>query len=282
MTTLPPAIYERLKQSTVAIALMKPDKSGAPFTILGSGFCVDSRGIVVTCRHVQEAVVHPESLRRLKEGIESKEARQFDDLQAYQPHALFYHPEVRDGNLAVFPVPVEAVVVFTDYDLALMRLKRHTAFSKGYPFLEVLEYSEVQETMPVGICGFPLGNYLYEQLGTVGSSFTAGTLSSISPIRGVPKEHVKAFQLNAAATYGNSGGPVFSPSNGKVFGVLQGGVAQHNGDIYQGLTRAEPVYQVFRNGGMDRVMTIRHPDDKTKPKQRMKKPKTRSRLGTRP
>jgi hypothetical protein len=80
-------------------------------------------------------------------------------------------------------------------------------------------------------------------------------ISSIIPIHGVPRDHLTGFQLDLTATNGNSGGPVFSVPSGKVFGVLQRGV-QHpeSGDIVQGITKAEPVYPVFENGLIERLL----------------------------
>jgi S1-C subfamily serine protease len=106
----------------------------------------------------------------------------------------------------------------------MLRVLPHTAFPSGYPALESEDYEAVTEGDEVGTCGFPLGNYLHEQLGTVTSSFTTGVISSIISSPGVGKEVVKGLQLGLTATHGNSGGPMFSLASGKVFGVLQRGV----------------------------------------------------------
>ena len=71
-------------------------------------------------------------------------------------------------------------------------------------------------------------------------------ISSIIPAPGVARENVTGFQLDATATNGNSGGPVFSLTSGKVFGVLQGG-AMHPDGYPIGLTKAEPIYPLFEN-----------------------------------
>jgi hypothetical protein len=46
---------EKVKKATVAVAYLNAADSDEPFTILGSGFCIDPTGIVITCRHVVEA-----------------------------------------------------------------------------------------------------------------------------------------------------------------------------------------------------------------------------------
>ena len=50
-------IYNKVKKATVAIAAINKEKAKEPFTIIGSGFCIDSEGIIITCRHVIEAMM---------------------------------------------------------------------------------------------------------------------------------------------------------------------------------------------------------------------------------
>jgi len=96
---------------------------------------------------------------------------------------------------------------------------------------------------------------LEQQIGTVTSSFTRGMISSIIPLAGVPKDQVKGFQLDLTATNGNSGGPVFSIASGRVFGVLQGGVVHPANRLpVQGLTVATPVYPIFDNDLVNRLL----------------------------
>ena len=109
--------------------------------------------------------------------------------------------------------------------------------------------------MDVATCGFPLGNHLFEQLGTVTSSYTRGILSSIVPAAGVALEYLDGFQLDLTATFGNSGGPVFSWATGKVFGVLQGAPVDTAGNAVHGLARAEPVYKIADADRVQRLLT---------------------------
>ena len=46
----------RIKKATVALVLHHPGHGAQqPFTIVGSGFCIDPKGLVVTCEHVLSA-----------------------------------------------------------------------------------------------------------------------------------------------------------------------------------------------------------------------------------
>lgn len=239
-------IYAAVKRGTVVIVMKFPDRLPArPFAIIGSGFCIHSEGVVVTCEHVFRSFVDPASYQRVMEAVKADTVQPFPELAAARPHALFLGG-VQGGEVIMFLVPIENATTKTNYDLALLKLQKHSAFAQGYPTLPIADYSELHEMMEIGICGFPLGEALHDQLGTVTSSFTKGMISSIIPAPGVAREHLKGFQLDATATNGNSGGPVFSLATGKVFGVLQSG-AMHPGGYPIGLAKAEPVYPIFEH-----------------------------------
>jgi S1-C subfamily serine protease len=122
------------------------------------------------------------------------------------------------------PVGVSDAVSKTDFDLTVFKLHKHPAFPDGFPTVAVADHGELHEKMEIATCGFPLGDSLQDQIGTISSSYTQGRISSIIPVADVPVERLKGFQLDMTATNGNSGGPVFSLETGHVFGVLQAGV----------------------------------------------------------
>src|SRR5262249_1182880 len=178
------AISTKIKAATVAIGLLQENAPGCPFVIAGSGFCVDGDGIVITCRHVVECF-NKRTFAEIVKNLPSGQPSGFE-MEGAQPHVFFFHPEKSAKQLWVFPVPVEAGSGMTDdFDLAVVRLNRHTAFGNGYPTLELADYEEVYEGAECGTCGFPLGGGLREQLGTQTSSFTFGRLSSVLPVQGV-------------------------------------------------------------------------------------------------
>jgi S1-C subfamily serine protease len=78
--------------------------------------------------------------------------------------------------------------------------------------------------------------------------------SSVIPAHGVPLPYLKGFQLDLAATCGNSGGPVFRYDSGKVFGTLERGVVGRDGKLIQGLCVAAPVYPVFEHDTVNRML----------------------------
>jgi hypothetical protein len=88
----------------------------------------------------------------------------------------------------------------TDFDLAIVRVLPLTALPGGYPFLKIEPYEDISEGDDVATCGYPLGNFLFEQIGTITSSFTRGSISSIVPSQGILQAHLKMLQLNPTAT----------------------------------------------------------------------------------
>ena len=245
-------IYNDIKKATVAIVLFHPERMPeCPFTIIGSGFCVHEKGLIVTCEHVFKSFFNQEDHQKAM----NKKDGEISGLRGSVPTVIFFGTEPMGKEILVFSVPVTDAVAVKGYDLALLKVPVHKEFSKGYPILKIAEYSELHETMEIGTCGFPLGNILQQQLGTITSSFTKGMISSIIPAPHIQKEYLKGFQLDLTATNGNSGGPVFSLSNGHVLGVLQGGaVHPDDGRPVQGITKAEPIYPLLENNLFERLL----------------------------
>ena len=242
-------IYKKVKKATVVIAVINKGEAEEPFTIFGSGFCIDSEGIIITCRHVIEAMMSKTVSQQLEKIPQEKKDNQIhilDLVRVITPYAIFYDTVSRKNELLAFPIQAKHIVTKTNSDIAGLSLWPHLAMQKGFPYLEIEEYSNISEGDEVGICGFPLGNYLRRQLGTVTSSFNKGIVSSIIPNPNVPLKHLTGFQLNITATNGNSGGPVFLLSSGKVFGVLSCAPVNSSGNIVHGIVKAEPIYNILR------------------------------------
>src|SRR5208337_24121 len=170
-------LLTRVKKATVAIAYLNAKGSHQPFTIIGSGFCIDPSGIVVTCRHVLEGFMAKPIAQQIAEASRPKIPDGLVPVspgQTVVPHAVFYDTDRSSEHIVAIPVPTQNASAKIDKDLAALELLPHTSFQEGYPFLEIEDYRELQEGDEIGVCGFPLGNYLFEQLGTVTSSFTKG------------------------------------------------------------------------------------------------------------
>lgn len=246
------SIYNSVKAATVAIAVMHPegpDNAGRSHSIIGSGFCIHSDGIIVSCSHVIKPFYN--TIIQLTKNNETIAHEMKDPLL----QVIFFGKDIVNNHIQLTFLPIVDVFLSGDScDLSVIKVKAYSD-TGGYPTLEICDYKDIHEMMDVATCGFPLGSSLYDQIGTFTSSFTKGMISSIIPAPNVKKEFLKGFQLDMTATNGNSGGPVFCLKTGKVFGVLQGGVVHPgNGQPVQGLTKAEAIYPILESGLVDLLL----------------------------
>jgi S1-C subfamily serine protease len=252
-------IFARVRRATVGLVLFHPDERSKPYTIIGSGFCVDVAGVIVTCQHVVSAFMRrsiPDQVASIAPEKRNSQLNRIGGVEIVAPYVVFLTPGQVAHKIQAFLSRVDQVIARTDYDLALVRALAHPALPNGYPTLEIQPYVELSEGDEVATCGYPLGDFLFEQIGTITPSFTKGSISSIIPVSGIPQEQLKLFQLNLTATYGNSGGPVFSTTSGKVFGVLRGGIQDRQSNILPGLSRAEPVYPIANSHDIDLIKSF--------------------------
>ena len=244
-------ISDSIKNATVAVirrpAQPTPER---PFKIIGSGFCVHPDGIVMTANHVFQSFLkdqhHKSVLARVGEGV-----------HVPTPIAVFgvlFCGGAKGSNVFMHEAVPSEVGIVNDFDIAIFKIRKHEAFPDGFPTLDVADYADLHEMMDVATCGYPFGDFLWNQVGSVTSSFTKGTMSAILPAQGIAREHLSGFQLNLLSAPGNSGGPIFCPVTGKVFGVLQGGPVDPKGNPILGLTTAEPVYPAFDQGVIEKLL----------------------------
>jgi hypothetical protein len=245
-------VSDSIKRATVAVIQRPANPTPQrPFKIIGSGFCVHSAGVVLTCDHVFQTFLkdqhHKSVLERVGEGV-----------HVPAPISIFsilFCGGAEGSKVWMHEVVPTEVGKVNDFDIVTIKLREHPAFTDGFPVLELAEYTDLHEMMDVATCGYPFGDFLWNQVGSVTSSFTKGTMSAILPAQGIAREHLTGFQLNLLSAPGNSGGPIFCPATKKVFGVLQGGPTDPKGNPILGLTTAEPVYPAFDQGLVEKLLS---------------------------
>ncbi len=103
-------------------------------------------------------------------------------------------------------VPTEVGIV-NDFDIAVFKIRKHEGFPDGFPTLQTAEYSDLHEMMEVATCGYPFGDFLWNQVGSVTSSFTKGTMSAIlseQKYGGSNPERVSIFMEDGHANLGDA------------------------------------------------------------------------------
>ena len=251
-------MFPEIKKATVALVHATLDRTAnnpenMPYTIHGTGFCIDPRGVIVTARHVMESFMSQSSVDSIASTAEVGDAEGTHHTQIEQvtPFAVIPMGQVGPTHTGFAMITPDIGMGLTDCDLGMMRLRPHGAFPDGYPYVPLAEFNELVEAIEVGTCGFPLGNDLQTHFGTITSSFSRGILSAIIPVPECDEENVQGFQLNLNSNPGNSGGPVFSWDTGRVFGVLVSGLERAGAST--GLTKAEPIWKVDRFGAIEKL-----------------------------
>ena len=186
-----------VRPSIVAVGTSSPS-GNPPATFLGTGFAVADGRYIVTNAHVI-----PKKLK----------------ASANEKLAVF---SGRGQNFVTYEA--QRIAEDTKHDLALLLIT-----SGSLPPLRLGNTGDVREGDNIAFTGFPLGT----RLGLYPVTHR-GMVSSIAPIA-VPRRGSQqldsttiaqlrnpydVFQLDATAYPGNSGSPIYSPTNGRVLGVI--------------------------------------------------------------
>ncbi|MCD4741661.1 MAG: serine protease [Desulfobacteraceae bacterium] len=139
----PISIFQRVKSATVAIAMVQKEmvnmQTEVPYEIIGSGFCIDPLGIVITCRHVIDAFMSKSIGEQISEAksrssISKNEIIPISPGRTAVPFALFYDTTVSKGQLVVSAVGGGNIMALEDYDIAVMYLGLRPGGKKNIHF----------------------------------------------------------------------------------------------------------------------------------------------------
>lgn len=191
-------VFERARRATVAFGVIETNKKGERVPkITGSGFAARMEpGMVVTAKHVLSRdnlmLLVPKAVTKNSAG--DLEAN-YDFVAVAQAHAVMKHD--------VFDV---AALIFPNLTFSLSRSLS----------LDAGASPSIGQT--VATCGWPYGWTLQQLGGAIPTaSALTGIVSAIYPHPSASNRTSYLAQL--PVNPGNSGGPVFDPRTGKVFGV---------------------------------------------------------------
>ena len=237
--------FDRVRPSIVALASRLASSATAMPVfpeILGTGFVVDQRGIVMTNRHVAVA------LQRLPANcamaiifppVESKETehgqpvifravKSYNVIESFQSSGPFY------GDL----LP----------DIALLLI--------DVQGLQPLQFNTSRNVIRIGAdvatAGFAMGtNPLVSQhkVRQLTPFLRHGIISSVHPF---PSPHPHGFTIDIMTQGGESGSPVFLPGSAHVVGMVYAGIDYTNVTIAIPASLLEPaLHQALENGTID-------------------------------
>jgi len=210
-------IIPHLKSSCIALGLTKKNES-QPFTILGSGFFIDSEGYFVTADHVTTAMVETRDYYH-GQGIEL-EYRVFWFENIDDEHGQLVAIKTEHGRTVEISIPELREFFPNKQDLYLGRISGTSKF----PFLDFSKPTKIQVFDEIFMAGYPGGDFsLRTQDQDNGNRFSPvlqyGRIASL-----LPTDHSKApfgIHTDIIGTGGSSGSPIVDAETEQVLGIAQ-------------------------------------------------------------
>jgi len=233
-----PETYENVRKTIVAFTCKRyPKRSSNDLspsfpTIIGTGFIVDPNGLIATNDHVvqyfseipkppgcseKDLGVEASFLYRIDEGLSrvSLQIIGVSRIEEFHPGEVYYGP--------------------SKPDVAFVLVK-----ARGLPSVTLVNEPKIKDGERVATAGFPMGTDSLKAPGwlhQIAPTLQEGIISSTLPF---PCEAPHGYAINVMTQGGASGSPVFLPDNGRVIGVLWGGLLDEaitdRGDIIKSPT----------------------------------------------
>lgn len=215
--------FEIIRPSIVALGSPHDLVGGYPFpTIIGTGFVVDERGIILTNRHVADAL---QSLpRHSGTGEDTAVAFVFSEVRAENGEHILGVNRVRIKGYNVITRFSTAGPFYGEAapDLAFLQLD-----VKGLRPLPIASAPNVLRIgMKVATAGFPFGTdalLLNNKVVQLTPLLRHGIVSSLYPI---PCPNPHGFTIDIMIQGGASGSPIFLPHEPVVVGMLYAGIGE--------------------------------------------------------
>jgi S1-C subfamily serine protease len=148
-------------------------------------------------------------------------------IEKMKDKAFFKKNHTEDKLLA------EVLTFNKEMDIAILKIG-----GKNHSFFELIEQNEeVNVNEKIGLWAFPMGNRLSKE-----ASFYSGIVNNT---RAGKRPECNTFMINAGATHGSSGGPVFRMEDGKIIGILVGGVDPSKASSFNFASDIRNAYQLL-------------------------------------
>ncbi|HLG19784.1 MAG TPA: serine protease [Bdellovibrionota bacterium] len=192
--------------------------------IIGTGFVVDSRGIIATNDHVIQELVklpkHPTKGPAAMALVPVRTKDERGDAMGYVMTEIRAH-----WSLTEFTAPGPYYGQMNP-DFGFIQLDA----CELPPLKLSTEGDALQVGMPVATAGYPLGTSAITVFGQVNQAMPFlrhGIVSSMFPF---PTKHPHGFTIDVMSQHGASGSPIFRTDTPEVVGILYGGLPNHKGE----------------------------------------------------
>lgn len=200
-------VVRDLRHAVSSLIRHRPANGGHIANALGTGFFV-SPTVFLTCHHVINGNTAPH-----------KDGDNYHLVGNLTGSAGIVH-EIADGTVG------KNIHLFPDSDLALLIVE-----SKSDQAYAALEYGDFSEGREIGVAGYPIpillsieGELKYDSLifRVAKGVVTARYETNLELDQGQTLASIPVIEVNSLFVPGNSGGPIFDASTGRVLGFVVG------------------------------------------------------------
>lgn len=197
--------YSKVRSACAGIAIEVNDEKSRKYISIGSGACVHPSGIVVTAKHVITSYY-----REVKGEQLSEEAIMSDpDFRIIFANRGTNHYIMRDCK------PI-SIFMSEDTDVALIKIQE---IDEGWPSFELPSTWDINEGDEIATAGYPLRDI--NDAAALPNLFS-GIVSRFDGKYDDKGNYVpENLLLDLSIHPGNSGGPVFEMSTGKLIGIIE-------------------------------------------------------------
>lgn len=233
-------VVSMIRMRTAQVAVRLPDGDTAA---VGTGFLVGTGRYLVTANHVAQALGDPSALLAGMPGVDI-------DTPDLQLHSAFAHVPMKflgadpKNDIAAFEVLMSTGAATMEF---AMRDDDGKLWTSGQTGPVTFSSAPVASGLEIAISGFPLNSAsLVTTRGYIASSWVSETRPA----------DVVSYLGDITAISGNSGGPVYRVSDGRVIGVCVA-VKSHNVDTSKYtlpltvITPIEHVLTLLKDLGID-------------------------------
>ncbi|QKE72931.1 serine protease [Arthrobacter citreus] len=231
------------------INVLQKDDYKTSVSDLGSGVIISSNGYIITNSHVLESshIMTDDDIGTNAFDIIVNEVASANNWDYDQTYDYMYknttYKVIEKGTSVYLPDVNESIKAEVKMNTSLTNAAQDVAVlkidGKGFPTIPLGDSDSLQSQDQIWVIGYPAAadSNLFSDDSLLVPTMNEGQISAISK---TTKQGTPVIQINAAATHGNSGGPVID-QNGKIIGLLTFRGDTVNGQEIQGFNFAIPV-----------------------------------------